>query len=283
MKIAGILLCNGYDMQVFIKFCEPLSNPQNETSIKLWEAFKPKYSNECIFGLQNIAKEVNNSGYKLWLQKNNEYLNIKTLDRGENDIAKYISPYLKGVLIYTNEIWYLNDKRDNLWRNIKEPLTTIITIIQKKIDEGKSIVVDMIDRLDDGDKEKRKDLKELEDAYNKHYKGVTKGGTSNQIMKLLKEYLYEKDFLAKLNATPYIIAYQNGVLNLKTLEFREGIMPNDYLTKVLPYDYMKANEEDKRIVKHELMKILNMNPQHYEYYLSFLGYSMTGDASKEQM
>ena len=51
-----------------------------ETSIKLWEAFKPKYSNECIFGLQNIAKEVNNSGYKLWLQKNNEYLNIKTLD-----------------------------------------------------------------------------------------------------------------------------------------------------------------------------------------------------------
>ena len=114
-------------------------------------------------------------------------------------------------------------------------------------------------------------------------KGVTRGGTSNQIMKLLKEYLYEKDFLAKLNATPYIIAYQNGVLNLKTLEFREGIMPNDYLTKVLPYDYMKANEEDKIIVKHELMKILNMNPQHYEYYLSFLGYSMTGDASKEQM
>ena len=44
----------------------------------------------------------------------------------------------------------------------------------------------MIDRLDDGDKEKRKDLKELEDAYNKHYKGVTRGGTSNQIMKLLK-------------------------------------------------------------------------------------------------
>ena len=83
MKIAGILLCNGYDMQVFIEFCEPLSNPQNETSIKLWEAFKPKYSNECIYGLQNIAKEVNNSGYKLWLQKNNEYLNIKTLDRGE--------------------------------------------------------------------------------------------------------------------------------------------------------------------------------------------------------
>jgi hypothetical protein len=34
----------------------------------------------------------------------------------------------------------------------------------------------MIDRLDDGDKEKRKDLKELEDAYNKHYKGVTRGG-----------------------------------------------------------------------------------------------------------
>jgi hypothetical protein len=177
----------------------------------------------------------------------------------------------------------LNDKRDNLWRNIKEPLTTVITIIQKKIDEGKSIIVDMIDRLDEGDKDKRKDLKELEDAYNKHYKGVTRAGTSNQILKLLREYLYEKDFLAKLNATTYIIAYQNGILNLKTLQFREGIMPNDYLTKVLPYNYKRGTDDDKKIVKHELMKILNMNPMHYEYYLSFLGYSMTGDASREQM
>ena len=69
------------------------------------------------------------SNQSSYFEKNNEYLNIKTLDRGENDIAKYISPYLKGILIYTNELWYLNDKRDNLWRHINEPLTTIITTI----------------------------------------------------------------------------------------------------------------------------------------------------------
>ena len=28
-----------YDMQVFNKFCEPLSDPQNETSIKIMENY----------------------------------------------------------------------------------------------------------------------------------------------------------------------------------------------------------------------------------------------------
>ena len=71
--------------------------------------------------------------------------------------------------------------------------------------------------------------------YEKHYEGVSKGGMSNQIMKLLKEYFFEKDFLSLLNANPIIIAYKNGVLNLETLEFRQGIFPHDFLTKVLPY------------------------------------------------
>lgn len=286
MKIAGILLSNGYDMQVFIHYCSTQSNPNNETSLKLWEAFKPKFTKECIYGLQNIAKEVNNSGYKAWLQKHNAYLTLNILDKGENDIAEYISPYLKGVLIFTSGTWYLNDKRDNLWRNLKEPLATIITTIQKKIDESISIIANTIDLID-GDNEEntklRDGLKKQEKLYEKHYKGVASGGASNQIMKLLKEYLYEKEFLQKLDATPYIIAYQNGILNLKTLEFRAGIYSTDFLTKTLPYDYEKANEYDIKIVKHELLKILNMNPQHLDYYLSFLGYSMTGDASKEQM
>jgi len=286
MKIAGILLSNGYDIQVFIHYCSTQSNPNNETSLKLWEAFKPKLDKECIYGLQNIAKEVNNSGYKTWLQKHNAYLSLNILDKGENDIAEYISPYLQGILIFTSGTWYLNDKRDNLWRNLKEPLATIITTIQKKIDESISIIANTIDLIDGENEENTKlrdTLKKQEKLYEKHYKGVASGGASNQIMKLLKEYLYEKDFLQKLDATPYIIAYKNGILNLKTLEFRTGIYSSDFLTKTLPYDYEKANEYDKKIVKHELLKILNMNPHHLDYYLSFLGYTMTGDASKEQM
>ncbi len=91
------------------------------------------------------------------------------------------------------------------------------------------------------------------------------------------------NFDAKLDSATYIVAYENGVLDLKTLKFRNGIQSTDYLTKVLPYNYEKGTETDKAIVKKELMKILNMNPKHYDYYLSYLGYSMTGDASKEQI
>ena len=286
IKICSILICNGYDMQVFLRFCDPISNKRNETSANLWKAFKIKHSTECIFGLQNIAKEVNNSGYKNWLQKNNAFLKLEILDKGENDVASFIAPYLKGILIYSSEHWILNDKRTNLWRVVKEPMATIITTIQKKIDESISINADMIDRIfgdSEEDIKKRDSLKNKQKFYEKHYASIAKGSYANQITKLLKEYLYEVNFDAKLDSATYIVAYENGVLDLKTLKFRNGIQSTDYLTKVLPYNYEKGTETDKAIVKKELMKILNMNPKHYDYYLSYLGYSMTGDASKEQI
>lgn len=286
IKICSILICNNYDMRVFLQFCKPISNENNETSANLWKAFKIKHSTECIYGLQNIAKEVNNFGYKAWLQKYDLCLKLEILDKGENDVAAFISPYLKGILIFSNEHWILNDKRTNLWRIVKEPMATIITIIQRKIDESISIIADQIDRLlgdSENDIKNRDILKNKQKLYEKHYASIARGAYSNQITKLLKEYLYEVDFDSKLDSSTYIVAYQNGILNLKTLKFRDGIQSTDYLTKVLPYNYEKGTESDKKFVKNELMKILNMNPKHYDYYLSYLGYSMTGDASKEQI
>ena len=50
----------------------------------------------------------------------------------------------------------------------------------------------MIDRISgesDDDIKLRETFKKQQKMYDQHYKGVSKGGVSNQIMKLLKEYL----------------------------------------------------------------------------------------------
>ena len=84
----------------------------------------------------------------------------------------------------------------------------------------------MIDRIS-GDSEedikKRDSLKNKQKFYEKHYASIAKGSYSNQITKLLKEYLYEVNFDAKLDSATYIVAYENGILDLKTLKFRYGI------------------------------------------------------------
>ena len=68
MKIAGILLCNGYDMQVFLKICSPLSNPQNQTSIKLWKHSNLNILMKAYLDYRILQKKlitvVTNYGYK---------------------------------------------------------------------------------------------------------------------------------------------------------------------------------------------------------------------------
>jgi len=127
--------------------------------------------------------------------------------------------------------------------------------------------------------EDKKKLKEYEKQYNKHYRDVNHTSFSSQIIKLLTEYLFDGDFSRRLDNIPYQIAYKNGVLDLKTLKFRCGIQQYDLLTTTIPYDYEEADEKDISYVKQEIKKICNNNEDHLNYYLSVLGYCLTGDSS----
>jgi hypothetical protein len=99
------------------------------------------------------------------------------------------------------------------------------------------------------------------------------------MIKILASYLKDNEFEKLLDTNTYSVAYRNGILDLKTLEFREGLRSSDYLTRTIPFDYEVAREEDEDRVKFEFRKICNNNESHLDYILSFLGYCMTGDAS----
>ena len=68
-------------------------------------------------------------------------------------------------------------------------------------------------------------------------------------------------------------------MDLKTNIFRNGILASDYITKTIPYDYVKS---DYKFIKSVLKKILNNNEEHLDYYLSILGYSMIGEPDLEK-
>jgi phage/plasmid-associated DNA primase len=72
------------------------------------------------------------------------------------------------------------------------------------------------------------------------------------------------------------------MFDLTTLELRPYILASDYITHTIPYDYNPATEEHKIALKKELLKICNNKQKHLDYYLSTLGYAMTGDSSKLQ-
>jgi phage/plasmid-associated DNA primase len=98
----------------------------------------------------------------------------------------------------------------------------------------------------------------------------------NTLTKCLKTLLVDNTFANKLDNNPNLLAFQNGIMDLKTKEFRKGLLSSDFLTQTIPYDYIVGDLIKKNFVKSVLLKILNNNREHLEYFLSIIGFCFIG-------
>ena len=279
-QIGGILKYNNYSYKIFQDYSK-LGNDYNEqTTNELWNNIKNVDKTMSIYGLQNIAKKINPYGYREWLDKHNEILHLGILNKGENDVAIFISKFLESNLVYCVNDWIQFNEKNNLWRIIQEPTADIITTIQSKISEAQSFTLQKLSMAND--EEERTKLKKEKKEYDDMYKNVCKSSYSSQVVKFLKTYLRNDDFTSELDDSLYKLYFKNGYLDLKTNNFVKGIKRNDFITKTILFDWEEPTEENIKDVKKTLKKICNWNEAHLEYYLSMLGYSFTGDSSKEQ-
>jgi len=91
----------------------------------------------------------------------------------------------------------------------------------------------------------------------------------------LQGMYYKKDIENKFNENRNILAFNNGVMDLTTFEFRD-IMPDDYITITTGYNYRTPTEPEKLKVKTFLSKIFPSEPV-LEYILKALSTSLTGN------
>jgi hypothetical protein len=66
------------------------------------------------------------------------------------------------------------------------------------------------------------------------------------VMKECAEVFYNPRFKDKLDADPYLIAFKNGVYDLKLNIFRPG-RPEDFLSKSMPINYINFSEDDEKV------------------------------------
>jgi len=277
--IGTILNHNNYPIDVFKKWhlmC-PL-NSDDGSAERYWESIKG--TGFSIYALQGIAKKVNPPLYKLWFVKHKKFLSLKILGQGENDVAQYMAPIMKEHLVWTGKLWYRNDRR--LWLPSKEaPVATIANQLQKIIDLSRETLMAKMNDTDDEDEKKR--MEKMVGAYS-HHRLLCQGSTfTGHIAKMFKEYLFDERFEDKINQTQYKMVYQDGIYDMRTKSFRKGIFPYEYITKTLPFDYEKGDEEVKRQILKSIKRICNNKQNQLEYYLSTFGYALTGDASREQI
>ena len=88
----------------------------------------------------------------------------------------------------------------------------------------------------------------------------------NNIMKEAKELFYDKEFMNKLDSDPYLLGFNNYVIDFKSKTFRKG-KPDDYISKCTNVDYIpyeklvnnksNNNNNSKNINYEEIIKEIN--------------------------
>lgn len=274
-RICDAMKANGFSEQDWLDFIKRSKNMSGD--LEQQNLFQKCRGTTEIGYIKKIAKKNNPTEYHLWLMENNRILTLNILGKGEKDVAQFISKTLKRNLILCNEEWWTQDQETGLWRKLKDPTFTVIDCIQEFINETTFLVEYKITQTKEN--EKLKELDEQRCDLHKHYRNVSKSGYSSQVIKALRELLVNNEFANNLDLLKGQLAFKNGVMDLKTKKFREGIQYDDFITKTIPFDY---KESDHAYLKTVLKKIMNNNDEHLEYFLGLIGYSFIGEADSEK-
>jgi phage/plasmid-associated DNA primase len=245
----------------------------------LWNKTKDKFDNPITIGsLIKWAKDCNLELYNSLFSKS-YYISLEDL-QDVFKVADIITKTLNTTLIFCQEKWYMLNS-NNLWKQQKEPSYYITREIRKYIDFSNKQISIRLEQTQDEDT--RKQLIKYSQQYLRSYQTISTSSFINVVTKYLKTKLIDNNFSNKLDSTPNVLAFKNGIMDLRTKIFREGILSTDFITETIPYDYQPCNPKKKEYLKNDVLKkILNNNDEHLEYYLSIIGFSFIGSPQLEK-
>lgn len=205
--------------------------------------------------------------------------NLKFVEKSNRDLSWYI--------IDANNLWRQSDSIHYMITNLLQILINNSSLSHKeKLDNARELLK-TIDKETDKMryKEQTETIKNLAKTYAAFRQAKDKYSSPTEAAKFIQHFktsLLDTEFASKLDIHPKKWAFQNGMLDIETLEFTQGIQPSDYLTDYLSIDYVpydKDNTDDvnkRNFLWTTLKKILNNNDTHLNYFLSLIGHSYLG-------
>jgi len=123
-------------------------------------------------------------------------------------------------LVYANPKWYEFRSR---WENI-----TNVEIERKLVDTMSSYFASVVDEIIE-DKGDNLDQRQLNRFKHQCVQKLGKHSFLLQVIESMKCYSLDKQFVERLDSNKYLIACENGLLDLYNLKFRQ-ICPNDFVS-----------------------------------------------------
>lgn len=168
---------------------------------------------------------------------------------------------------FKNHRWTENDSGTSLRRAISEQLRDIYT---RKVAKLHRQMMAM-----DPEDEKTKVLKKRAELIITICDRLSSTHDKKNIMTEAKELFYNPHFFEKLDNDPYLLCFNNGVVDFRTKVFRKGV-PEDYLSKSTRIDYVEnpspVHEEEVKAFLRQLFP----NPDVHQYMFDHLTSCMLG-------
>ena len=247
----------------WILFNETEGHPD---ALDLWCEFsarcEEKYDeNVCIHTWERMTKGELSLGtlrYYAGIDNPTEYKKFKdeqsakhvtnSLEGSHNDIAKALLAEYGDEFIcasYSGKIWF--QFKDHIWEQIDEGIFLREKISGSFVSKYYETIKSLYDSMrDNQDKAKEAMISARIKQVQKMIHNLKNSTYKNSVMKECAEVFYDPRFKERLDSDPYLIAFKNGVYDLKLNNFRPG-RPEDFLSKSMPINYVNFSEEDERI------------------------------------
>ncbi len=219
--------------------------------IHMWENIVPRENGYTIKTLHHYAKIDNPEEYKKYVHsKIKSHINESISGEGtHNDIAKilyrmYGSTYVCASI--NQDIWYEFDNHG--WKRIEAGTTLRARISDVLVEHYTSSIREITNQGTNLGETELLMLKKKVEAMRRIVNNLKSSPFKNNVMKECKEVFYNEKFLRLLDRNKYIIRFKNGIYDLKTHAFRDGL-PEDYCSLCLGVDYVEFEESDEKVLQ----------------------------------
>lgn len=223
-----------------------------------WDRMVKK--DKTIGTLKHYAKCDNPELYLKFIQAQVQPLMKESLNGSHNDIAKVLFAYFGDdfrCASIAGKTWFQFRKEQHRWEEIeggiflREHISN--RLVKDYIEMAKKIMDDFGSTTD---KAEEAMLATRRKQIDKIICNMKSAPFKNNVMTEAMEVFYDRHFAEKLDQNPYLIAFKNGVYDLKNNHFRAGVQ-DDYISKTINIEYKEFTDADNEVedVKQFLQKI----------------------------
>jgi len=294
----GICLHNIHPdlLDVFLDFSSQNHDKYNEADcIQKWNTLTYRNDGEKMGEgtLRYWSKEDNIQQYMTIEDENIERLIKAACSLTEFDVASVIHAKFRDnykCSDFKNNVWYR--WAGHIWKETDSGVDLLLRLSKEVAQIFFKKMVEVVSEMNNSNlmlclsPEDKKDCKKCEycilemerEGFEKVYKQLKKTAFKSNVMRECRELFFDEFFNLKVDANKDLIAFNNGVMDLQTMEFRDG-KPDDYISfsTGIDYDVDKPYYEYAAWPKVEkFIREVLPDPEVREYFMKHLATCMIG-------